>query len=56
MSADILLTDIQAQATARAVRITDHAREEMEDEAITLAEVLEAIAAGRIIENYPEHR
>ncbi len=56
MSADILLTGIQAQATARAVRVTDHAREEMEDEAITLVEVLDAIAAGQIIENYPEHR
>lgn len=56
MSTDALLADIQTQAATRAVRVTDHAREEMEDEAITLAEVLEAIATGQIIENYPEHR
>jgi hypothetical protein len=51
MDVDATLVRIQAQAAARVVRITDHAREEMEAEAITLAEVLEAIAAGQIIEN-----
>ncbi len=53
---DAILAQIQRQATARALRITDHAREEMEVESITLAEVLEAIASGQIIENYPDHR
>lgn len=56
MDVDATLVRIRAQAAARVVRITDHAREEMEAEAITLAEVLEAIAAGQIIENYPDHR
>jgi Domain of unknown function (DUF4258) len=56
MGVDTILALIQAQAAARAIRITDHAREEMEEESITLAEVLEAIAAGQIIENYPDHR
>ncbi len=56
MDVDATLVRIQAQAAARVVRITDHAREEMEAEAITLAEVLEAIATGQIIENYPDHR
>lgn len=42
---DAILAGIQAQALARLIRITDHAREEME-----------AIAAGQIIENYPDHR
>jgi hypothetical protein len=39
MSIDAVLAGIQAQAAARAMRITDHAREAMEDEAITLAEI-----------------
>ena len=56
MDEDASLIGIQAQAASRLIRITDHAREEMEDETITLSEVLEAIASGQIIENYPEHR
>ena len=56
MGADNILALIQARVAARAIRITDHAREEMEEESITLVEVLEAIAAGQIIENYPDHR
>jgi hypothetical protein len=56
MGVDTILALIQAQAAGRAIRITDHAREEMEEESITLAEVLEVIAAGHIIENYPDHR
>ena len=55
MDRDVVLVRIQAQAAARAIRITDHAREEMEEEAIVLAEVQEAIANGHIIENYPDH-
>lgn len=53
---DAILVVIQAQAAARAIRVTDHAREEMEEEAITLAEVRESIAAGQLIENYPDHK
>ncbi len=56
MDGDVVLVQIQALAAARAIRITDHAREEMEEEAIILAEVQEAIANGQIIENYPDHR
>src|SRR6266849_6822738 len=56
MGIDAILTGIQAQAVVRAIRITDHAREEMEEEAITLAELQEAIATGQIIENYPDHK
>jgi len=37
MGVDAILAEIQAQAAARAIRITDHAREEMEEEIITLA-------------------
>jgi len=56
MGVDGLLARIGTQAAERALRITDHAREEMEEESITLAEVLEAIAHGQIIENYPDHK
>lgn len=56
MNVNAMLAEIQAQTIRRAMRITDHAREEMEAEAITLAEVREAIAIGQIIENYPDHR
>lgn len=56
MGVDALLIRIRTQVSERAVRITDHAREEMEEESITLAEVLEAIINGRIIENYPDHK
>lgn len=56
MSTDALLARLQAQASTRAIRITDHAREEMEDESISLSEVLQAISNGQIIENYPEHK
>jgi hypothetical protein len=42
--------------TPVALRITLHAHAAMRDEAITLAEVLDAIATGQILEHYPEHR
>ena len=48
------LAVIQALVTARDVEFSHHAREEMEDEAITTDEVLAAIVAGRILENYPD--
>ena len=56
MDSDALLTRIRIQAAGRAIRVTDHAREEMEEESITLAEVLESIANCQIIENYPDHK
>ena len=51
-----LLTQIQAQAAREDLRITVHAHAAMRDEAITLDEVLAAIATGQILEHYPEHR
>jgi Domain of unknown function (DUF4258) len=53
MGLDTILARIRVQASARAIRVTDHAREEMEEEAVTLAEVFEAISVGQIIEHYP---
>ncbi|GAC1389725.1 MAG: hypothetical protein NVS4B11_20640 [Ktedonobacteraceae bacterium] len=56
MDMDAVLATIRTQAAARILRVTDHAREEMEDETITLTEVLQALATGQVIENYPDHR
>jgi len=50
------LEQIRAQADIENIRITQHAQQEMVEEDITLDEVLEAIATGQILENYPEHR
>ena len=50
------LNHIKSQASEENIRITQHAQQEMVEEDIALDEVLEAISAGRILENYPEHR
>jgi len=50
------LKQIRTQASAGRIRITQHAQQEMTQEDIVLDDVLEAIATGQIIENYPEHR
>ncbi len=47
---------IRDQADEENIRITQHAHQEMVEEDITLEEVLEAISAGQILENYPQHR
>jgi hypothetical protein len=47
---------IRAQVNEEDFRVTQHAHQEMAEEDITLDEVLEATAAGQILENYPEHR
>jgi len=51
-----VLEHIRTQADIENIRITQHAQQEMTEEDITLDEVLEAIATGQILENYPEHR
>jgi hypothetical protein len=53
---DDALSIIQQQARIQAIRVTQHAREEMADEEITLDEVLEAVANGQILEDYAEHK
>ena len=53
---DMLLRRMQEQARAEAIRVTQHAQKEMDEEEITLDEVLEAIANGQILEDYPEHK
>jgi hypothetical protein len=53
---EAILEQLCAQAVAERLRITQHAQQEMVEEGITLDEVLQAIATGQILENYPEHR
>lgn len=48
------LAVIQGQVAAGEWRVSVHARREMKAEAITLGELREAIAAGQVIENYPD--
>jgi len=50
------LTWIKTQAAGGNFRVTQHAAVEMDEEDILLGDVLEAIASGQILENYPEHR
>ncbi len=52
----ILLERTRTQAGTENIRVTQHAQQEMVEENIILDEILEAIATGQIIENYPEHR
>ena len=44
------------QIEAGAVRVTQHAQQEMAEEAFAYDDVIHAFADGEIIENYPEHR
>ena len=53
---DDMLGRIQQQATSQAIRVTQHARQEMAEEQIMLDEVLAAIADGQILEDYSEHQ
>ena len=50
------LHTIRAQASAVNVLVTQHAQREMDEEEITLDEVLEAIANAIVLEDYPQHR
>ena len=53
---DVILARIQKQARTLALRVTQHAQIEMDNEEITLDEVLIAIAYGQILEDYSEHK
>ncbi len=50
------LENIRRLAAREALRVTQHAQQEMAEEDILLDEVLESIHSGQILENYPEHR
>ena len=51
-----VLRRICAQAATENIRITQNAHQEMVLEDITLHALLETMASGQILENYPEHR
>ena len=51
-----ILQNIHIKAKEENIRITQHAQQEMAEEDIILDDVLESIASGTILENYPEHR
>jgi recombinational DNA repair protein RecR len=53
---EAILDLIRGQASREALRITQHAQQEMAEEEIALADVLEALHSCQILENYPEHR
>lgn len=48
-----ILARIQAQAAAEQIQVSDHAQGKLVREVVTLAELREAIAGGRVLENYP---
>ena len=50
-----VLDHIRLQAANRRYRLSFHARREMQHEDIALAELFEAIVAGQLVENYPQH-
>ena len=51
-----VLARIRGLSAAGELRVTENGQQEMAEEDVTLGEVLEAIAAGQILENYPDHR
>lgn len=53
---ETVLERIRAQAATENIRVTQHAQQRMIEEDISLDEVLEAVAMGQVLENYPQHR
>jgi len=50
------LERIRSLAASDAIRVTQHAHEEMVAESILIDEVLETIASAQIVEDYPDHK
>jgi hypothetical protein len=53
---DAAIKFIRDKAAADAFLVTQHAQQEMAEEAVLLEDVLHAIAHGQVLENYPGHR
>jgi len=51
-----VVESLRALAQSEAVRVTIHAHQQMVEESVSMEDVLEAIATGAIIEDYPAHR
>ena len=50
------LEQIRRQGATENVLVTQHAHQEMVEEEIAFEDLLEVVATGQILENYPEHR
>jgi Domain of unknown function (DUF4258) len=51
-----LLRAIQQSAAVGEIRITQHAHQEMIEEEISLADVIESIGSAQLLENYANHQ
>ena len=47
---------IREKAARLEIRITQHAHQEMTEDAIQLDDILHVVSNGRILEDYPNHR
>lgn len=53
---DAALSHIRLHAGAGTLRITRHAASEMLARAITVDDLIESLASGEVLENYPDHQ
>lgn len=53
---DAALTHIRLHARAKTLRVTRHAANELLARAISIDEVIESLASGELLENYPDHQ
>lgn len=53
---DAILEMIRGQAVREEVRVTQHAQQEMVEEAITMDDLLHVVSNAHLLENYPDHR
>lgn len=56
MNTHMALQRIQRQAVAGEIHYTLHAQQEMVEEDFGRRDVLQAIASGQVLEDYPEHQ
>ncbi len=51
-----IMSRLRGQCSQDATRVTIHAHQEMVEEDISYASMIEALSKGMIVENYPEHQ
>jgi hypothetical protein len=51
-----ILNLLKSAITAKELELTMHAAKEVYEESITPEEILQSLANGQILENYPDHR
>lgn len=54
--ADAITARLRTQSATDAIRVSLHAHQEMVEEDITIEQVQEVLADGRVLENYPDHK